>query len=91
MEKTCGKRAFNSLQEANIRLKEIIATSENYKGNDLKPSRSYKCDKCGLYHLTSFTKKKYVNGIINGGFKQKRINRIANHWISKKGWDNSQK
>lgn len=57
--KPCTKKRFKTEIEANIRLQEILSTGEAKNGVVLK--RSYKCRKCGRFHLTSMTKKKYQN------------------------------
>lgn len=48
----CQKVYFLSRKEANKRLKDIIMNGEMY-ADGKKPVRSYECDKCGFWHLTS--------------------------------------
>ncbi len=53
MKIVCKKKAFKTLEEAQIRLAEIKKTSIEVR----KPKRAYKCIDCHLFHLTSFSKK----------------------------------
>ena len=64
--KACTKKRFKTEIEAESRLQEILATGEAKNGVVLK--RSYKCRKCGRFHLTSMSKRKYQN-TKNGQFR----------------------
>lgn len=55
----CNKKAFDNLDDARIRLTDIVLNSSR----DIKPIRPYKCEWCGLYHLTSKSEKKYKKNI----------------------------
>lgn len=51
----CEKIAYGSELEADLQL-DVIRTR---KIRDTTPIRSYKCERCGKYHLTSQQKKRY--------------------------------
>ena len=57
--KPCAKKSFDTANEANSRLQEILRYGEIRKEGVLK--RHYKCIKCDKYHLTSMNKKKFNN------------------------------
>lgn len=46
---SCNKRSFDAKEDADKRLKEIKKSKDKRKNT---PTRSYKCKKCGKYHLT---------------------------------------
>lgn len=46
---SCDKESFESEKSADKKLKKIWAMPNKGK----KPIRSYQCEKCGKYHLTS--------------------------------------
>ncbi len=83
--KECAKKSYLTKEEAIKKIADIKSEDGDHK----KPIRSYRCDKCGNFHLTSWskkTKKKIANyKIIN---KERRIESLAKYWIKKKGWDN---
>lgn len=85
----CKKVAFETLEDAKKRLTEIKLKPDE---RDYKVLNAYKCKKCGKSHLTSMTKalykaKKKANddGIINK--KERDIQKEAEYWINKKGWE----
>lgn len=80
----CKKKSFATKAEAIARMNEINSSADR---RDKTPCRAYLCKDCGMVHLTSFRRKKYVEMVINGGFKKQRIERIANYWMNKKGWN----
>ena len=51
----CEKKAFVNINDARIRLTEIVLNSDM----DIKPIRVYKCEYCGKYHLTSKSHSAY--------------------------------
>lgn len=52
--KECTKVSFATEEEARTELRRIIETDYNpCPKRNTKPSRSYKCQWCGNYHLTS--------------------------------------
>lgn len=55
LERVCTKIAFTK-SDAKKELKRIRDTSQDHK----KPIRSYECDKCGWWHLTSEVSKKFA-------------------------------
>ncbi|MFM7853814.1 MAG: hypothetical protein ACKO96_18300, partial [Flammeovirgaceae bacterium] len=76
----CKKTAFDSKEEAVNRIKQIKKEGKRNK----TPRRSYKCVKCGKFHLTSMTKeqnKKVV--ILSQEKKARRIECEAEYWIKK--------
>lgn len=80
----CKKKTFLTKEDAVKRISEI----QMEDGNNKKPIRSYKCEKCGLYHLTSWSKN--TKKIINNKKIFKELNRIedeAEYWMDKKGWN----
>ena len=80
----CVKKAYNSKEEAVLKISKIALEP----GNDKKPIRSYKCNDCGKYHLTSWSKnKKKEIANISEKRKQSKINNQAEYWIKKKGWE----
>lgn len=79
----CIKKSFITKKDAVNRITEI----KNEEGDNRKPIRSYKCDKCGNYHLTSWSKnakKKIENIKVNNDIR--RIEDLAEYWKRKKGW-----
>ncbi|MBB3841092.1 hypothetical protein FHS57_005113 [Runella defluvii] len=55
--KVCKKVPHLTLQKANEILEKISNREQTHK----KPIRAYKCPRCGLFHLTSMTRKQYKN------------------------------
>lgn len=49
----CSKKAFLTKKEARARVAVIITKESRRPTRDKVPVRVYKCEKCGLYHLTS--------------------------------------
>ena len=85
----CKKKTFTTKQEATNRLTEILSGVDSDPTKDDKILRAYQCDKCGLFHLTSMTKKavkdkKKFNSPASR--LERKIENIANEWIKKKGW-----
>lgn len=81
----CSKKSFESKDEAVKRLNEILVTSDRV----IKPLRVYKCENCGKFHLTSFTKKKQSKVLYNQskeGQQEIRIKKSATDWSIKNGW-----
>lgn len=76
----CKKRAYESKEIAKAALEEVLAKSDRKK----KPQRVYRCEHCKMWHLTSFSKKKYRWGVAQGGFKELKIERIAEYWLRHK-------
>ena len=79
----CIKKSFITKKDAVNRITEI----KNEEGDNRKPIRSYKCDKCGNYHLTSWSKnvkRKIENIKVNNDIR--RIENLAEYWKRKKGW-----
>lgn len=54
---TCSKKQFSTGQEANERANEIMNEVANSGGKQYM--RPYKCEVCGMYHLTSKRKSDY--------------------------------
>ena len=65
----CNKKAFNSIDEARLRLTEIVIDSNR----EIKPIRVYKCEFCKKYHLTSKSEKIYNHNL---DLKIKKIQKI---------------
>ncbi len=88
----CVKKSFLTKEEAVNKIAKI----QKEEGDNKKPIRSYKCDKCGNYHLTSWTNtdKKVIHKIVK---ERKEINSIkrkikeeediTEYWMRKKGWN----
>lgn len=79
----CRKKVFYTKKEAVKRIYEI--QKENSKNR--KPIRSYKCQNCGFFHLTSWSKK--VKNKIEENNIIIKINKIEDeeeYWRNKKGW-----
>lgn len=79
----CEKKTFLTKEEAVKRIAEIQAE----EGENRKPIRSYRCEKCGNFHLTSWSKK--AKKVIENKKIIRVINRIedeAEYWKKKKGW-----
>lgn len=81
----CVKKSFQNKEESVTRIAEI--NSKN--GKEKKPIRSYRCQNCGCFHLTSWSnrfkksiKRKKINQTKN------RISASAEYWIKKKRWSN---
>lgn len=81
---SCEKKSFATKEEALQRLAEIIETSDK----TIVPRRYYKCQNCGMYHLTSITRRTQKM-IINRPKvnMEKRIQREAEYYIKKNNWD----
>lgn len=80
----CVKRSYLTKKEAIKKIVKIQAEEGKHK----KPIRSYKCEKCGNFHLTSWSKR--VKNKIDNKIKFRTINRIereAEYWKKKKGWE----
>lgn len=79
----CHKKTFDSKDEAIIRIGQIAMMD----GPSRKPIRSYRCNQCNKFHLTSWSKnvKRNVDTL-----KRKmscfRINSEISYHIRKKGW-----
>jgi len=53
---SCCKTSYETKELALIKINEI---SKKEKGNHNRiPIRAYRCEKCNLFHLTSFTRSK---------------------------------
>lgn len=48
----CNKEVFSTLEEARKAIRSIMKRAG-------KVMHSYKCSRCGSYHLTSFSRKQY--------------------------------
>lgn len=82
----CVKKSFETKAEAKTALSKIPKAPEGGK----KPLRAYRCKKCGKFHLTSMTKAthRWIEHRRNPETKAKaRIERLADYWIKKKGWN----
>ena len=53
----CGKYYYMSEEEANKYLKGIREYADKTEQKEKVPIRSYLCDKCGYWHITSQIKK----------------------------------
>ena len=85
-----GKKRFETAKEAGDRTNQI--NHENKKNKKKNPPlRSYKCDECGGYHLSSMNKHKYkmVNDVKyrNKIHEERFIEREAEYWEKKFGID----
>ena len=81
---TCKKVSFDSKEDANRRVKEIDLEEKR----DKNPIRSYRCEQCGQWHLTSVSKKTYKHiKKLPEIRKERRINSEAYYWSKKKGWE----
>lgn len=83
----CTKRRYRSRAEADQKVSEI---HNKDKGDNKKPIRSYFCNQCGGYHLTSqpLTKDKKAHIL---KVKKSRPEKIAEQWISKQRWNDEPK
>lgn len=54
--KECTKKSFDSLGEANDRIREIRTEDEI---SDTKPIRAYRCKSCTKYHITSMNMSQF--------------------------------
>ncbi len=81
---TCDKKTFLTKKEADKRIDEIKSIKDEITK---KPVRSYKCEICENYHLTSWTKKRKKQ-IENKPkiIQNNRIEALAQYWIKRKGW-----
>ncbi len=80
----CEKKSFETKEAAILRVAEI---QKEDKGKHRKPLRSYRCDKCGKFHLTSWTKKKKKEVAIKKIINQvSKLEREAEYYIKKNGW-----
>lgn len=80
----CKKVAFDTWWDAGARLKEIKKESDREE----IPQRTYKCEKCGKWHLTKITQKeKQKKDVIQNERIRKReesfINRETQYWEKK--------
>ena len=55
MEQQCNRYAYPSKKAAKRHLKEISKKEQKHK----KPERTYDCEFCGFWHLTSSPSRKY--------------------------------
>ena len=62
----CYKIAFDTQQEANERLRGMRAGGNG----DKTCVKAYKCDECGLWHLTSYDSRR---GQLTRGMRSSRI------------------
>lgn len=95
MKKNCEKRAFDSKEEAylrilEIRLEKVYGLADPDKTGEI--NRAYLCNKCNKYHLTSMSKTKYgkVAKVINQNKEKARDNRITRDvkfFSKRKGWN----
>lgn len=79
----CEKKSFINKEEAVKRIEEI----KSQEGKNKKPIRSYRCEKCGNFHLTSWSKK--VKKIVENKKIIKEITKLENeaeYCKMKKGW-----
>lgn len=79
----CTKRSFLKKEDAVKRVAEIRANEDNNK----IPIRSYRCEICGNFHLTSWSKKRKQK--VNKFKIIAKINNIENEaefWKKKNRW-----
>lgn len=55
LEIACEKRQFTNQKEAKDEIKRIRDLAQGHK----KPVRSYECEKCGAWHITSMSLEKW--------------------------------
>ena len=83
----CTKKTFDTMEEANQRAQQL--TAQNRKGSDSTKLRPYQCVECGLFHLTSMSKKKHKfltdSSYRHSVKEQQFIEREAAHWNAKFG------
>ena len=73
----CKKKKFKEQWQAAHRITEI-----QKEDSEVKPIRSYFCNECGSYHLTS--KKLDSSFLENRKLNQeKRINKLSQEWENK--------
>ena len=83
--KVCDKKSFLDEESAKAKIKEIKAEDgDEYK----RPIRTYKCNLCGNFHLTSWSKKKkkLVEKFIQQRVEKQRVLE-ANYYAKKYGWE----
>lgn len=84
LPKCNGKASFASKTEAMERLDEIKDETVLPK----KPVRAYRCDVCSFWHLTSMSIRFFKRLRSGASFiSNEKIERLANFWINKKGWN----
>lgn len=81
----CEKATYLTLNEARIALTKVMIKSKR----KIKPIRIYKCEHCGMYHLTSKTERQYKTNLQLKNKEIKKRNQIrekafiereSNHW-----------
>lgn len=78
---SCKKKAFESLEDAGIKLNKI----KEEEGDNKKPIRAYLCPNCEKYHLTSFTNKLQKKVVeIHKSIEKHKLNKEAWSLIKKK-------
>jgi hypothetical protein len=84
----CHKKAFDSKDEANIRIVQIAIMY----GPKRKPIRAYRCSECNKFHLTSWSKnaKRKVDKLKREKALSRMNSEISYH-IRKKGWHRNKK
>ncbi len=85
----CLKKSFETKQEAKERKEQIDKVNQLNKDNTRM--RVYHCKKCGKYHLTSMSKKKFksTQKITKEERDRRRISYLVNvesdYWLNKLG------
>lgn len=62
MNPLCDKRSFISRREA----KSMLHSTMNSPSSARKECRTYRCDKCKTYHLTSMPLEEYEEKLLAG-------------------------
>ena len=79
------KKAFETKEDAVKRISEI--KEDVGKSKQQKPIRSYRCEICNKFHLTSWSKKEKQEIELKREIKKMyRAELVAEYWIKKKQW-----
>lgn len=82
MTQKCNKkRTFITKKEADFRISEIKKINKKRHYKKREPVRSYQCDLCGQFHLTSLTSKEWESGDPD---KPKESEERINEWLKGK-------
>ncbi len=87
MGEPCKKVTFETRELAIQRVEEIKTEEKRKK----TPLRSYRCETCSKFHLTSISKKKqsFIKRLPEIK-RESRINLEASYWIEKNNWDTNE-
>ena len=77
IQSTCLKESFLCERDANIKLWYIHKMKQKFHSKHKIPVRSYQCNRCGLWHLTS-EEKAYNVKIVENNY----IPLLLDRWLS---------